>query len=208
MTRTILLGTTNPHKIQKLSRIVSGYFEPVRLEDTSISAELNEEGQSFESIATDKAVTFSKRYDGYAIATDGGIDIPALGSRWNKLFTRRFINRENATDFERLDAILELMKDKRGDERKMIWREAAAIAHKGKRIFSLEVDGSKGIMQESYDRRKYRPGIWLCSLWYYPQFGKNFFDLSPSELAKGEVSWDRLEKAIRTFFETGRRSDG
>lgn len=200
MTDTILLATTNPHKVQKLSRIVRGYFEPVKLTDTSISSELQEEGENFESIATEKAVVFSKRYDGYAVATDGGIDIPALGDGWNKLFTQRFINRGDATDFDRLDAIIKLMKDKRGSDRKMIWREAAAIAYKGKLLFSLEVDGSEGVMQESYDPKKYRPGIWLCSLWYYPQFGKNFFDLSSAELAKGEISWARLENAIRKFL--------
>lgn len=207
MTDSILLATTNPHKVLKLSQIVRGYFIPVNLTDTDVSQELEEEGDSFKSIAQQKAVTFSRRYDGYAIATDGGIDIPALGDGWNKLFTRRFIGREDATDIDRLDAILELMKDKRASDRKMIWREAAAIAHRGKLLFSLEVDGSKGIMQESYDPQKYRPGIWLCSLWYYPNFEKNFFDLSPEELAKGEVSWSRLEQAVRKFLKERQAKD-
>ncbi len=196
----ILLATENPHKIRKLSHIVRGYFQPVRLQDTSLSRDIEEHGGTFEEIATKKAVTFSKRFGGYAIATDGGIDIPALGKGWNRLLTRRFVGRPDATDFDRLDTILELMQDKRGTDRRMVWREAAAIARNGKRLFSLEVEGSQGVMQKSYDPKKYRAGIWLCSLWYYPQFKKNFFDLSDAELAKGEVSWARLEKVIRKFL--------
>ncbi len=202
----ILLATGNPHKIKKLSHIVREYFTPTRLQDTNLPQDIVERGDTFEGIATEKAIVFSKRWGGYAIATDGGIDIPALGQRWNQLFTKRFIGRPDATDFDRLDAILELMKDKQGTDRQMVWREAVAIAHNGKRLFSLEVEGSKGIMQETYDPKKYRSGIWLCSLWYYPDFRKNFFDLSDVELAKGEVSWTRLETAVREFL-AGRQSD-
>lgn len=36
------------------------------------------------------------------------------------------------TDTDRIEGLLELMKDKRGDERKIMWREAIALAYNGK----------------------------------------------------------------------------
>lgn len=198
----ILIATGNKHKREKLSWIVDGYFKKVEFpEDLRIRIEVKEDGKTFEENAVKKAIESSKHYDGYAISTDGGILIPVLGHLWNGLKTKRFAG-EKASDLERIEKLLELMKDKKREERKMVWNEAIAIAKNGKLLFSKQVEGVEGVLQTEFDKSKYREGIWVCSVWFFPQFNKNFFDLSPKEVDKAEVSWEKLRKAAREFLNT------
>ncbi|MCL5411427.1 MAG: hypothetical protein M1150_01640 [Patescibacteria group bacterium] len=194
MERKILLATTNLHKQEKLKWVVEGLFKTV---DRPKRPCENEEGGSFEEIAKNKALEYGKDYDGFVIATDAGMEIPALGS-WNSLLTKRFVGKEDATDFDRMDTLLEITKDLK--DRSMIWKEAAAIAYKGKIIFSTTVEGARGVLQTSYDPKKYKDGIWLCSLWYFPRFKKNYFDLKDVEVDFAEISWHRIQKAVQNFF--------
>lgn len=199
----ILIGTKNPHKIKKMREMIEKYFDRIEyLADFEGKIkEAEEKGESFEEIAINKAKAYSEQYNGYVIAGDGGLEVPALGKNWNALLTKRFIGKENASDFERLDAFLELMKDKQGDERKSYWHEAIAIAKDSKKIFSAEEVSVPTIIQESYDSHKHRPGIWLCSLFYYPQYGKNFFDLTEEELEEdGEDTWRELGEKVKRFL--------
>lgn len=196
MLNKILLATNNPHKQEKLKWILGRYFKQIDLPKTSLDIE--EEGDSFEEIAKKKALEASKNYDGFTIATDGGMEIPVLRNSWNALFTKRFIGKENVTDFDRMDALLELMKDKK--DRRMRWEEAVAVAYKGRVVFSVTVEGAKGVLQTSYDKSKYKKGIWLCSLWYFPSYKKNFFDLKPDQRNFAEVSWHRIKRKIQGFF--------
>lgn len=204
---SILIGTKNPHKIKKMREMTDSYFGKIDYlaEFEGQIKEAEEKGETFEEIAINKAKAYSRQYKGYVIAGDGGLDVPSLSKNWNALLTKRFIGKDNASDFERLDAFLELMKNKKGDERKSYWHEAIAIAKDGKKIFSAEEVSVPTIIQEAYDPKKYRPGIWLCSLFYYPQYGKNFFDLTQEELEEdGEDTWwelgERVEEFLRLSF--------
>ena len=189
----IILATNNPHKKEKLSWIAEELFSPI---DMPEETDVEENGDTFEQNAQIKASTVAKKFGKFAIASDGGAFIPALGYQWNALLTRRFIGSENATDWDRIDGLLEMMKDKEGDDRKVIWREAIAISNQnGEIVFSTEVDGDTGLIQSAYDKKQYRAGIWLCTLTSYPQFGnKNFFELNEEETKEGEISWWRLKK--------------
>lgn len=198
--RRILLATGNPHKIEKLSWIVSGFFDRVdTLNDQNIELDVDESATTFLRNATQKAESYSKIIKGYAIATDGGVSIPALGENWDSLKTKRFAG-DKASDSDRVNSLLTLMAGKVGDDRAMNWREAISIAYNGKSIFSVEVEGVHGLLQEEYDPRKYKPGIWVCSVWYFPEIGKNFFDMSEQEKEYVELSWHKLYRITRSFL--------
>ena len=202
--RQILIASKNPHKIEKLNDIVSPYFEQIKtLQDLTIIDEPREDGDSFEEIARGKAKYFSLQYPEFIIATDGGMIIPALDN-WNPLYTRRFLNnldKSNKTDFQRIDELLEKAVNLKDEDRYMQWKEAVAIAKNGQILFSIEVEGGYGILQTEYNKTKYKPGIWLCSLWSHPQFGnKNFFDLSPEEIKESEISWKKIKISLDKFF--------
>lgn len=158
MKKSILLATNNPHKVEKLSWIVGGYFSVIETPKAAgVSIKVEENGKTFETNAINKAVEYSKRYHGYVIATDGGVSIPALGEEWDSLRTKRFAG-EGISDTDRIRALLDIMKEKKGEEREMNWREAIAVAKSGKLLFSTEVEGVKGVLQETFDPAKYKQG--------------------------------------------------
>ena len=195
----IILGTKNPHKKKKLKWIIDGFFSEIQELKGNIKVEEN--GESFEINAQIKAAFIAKKENSYAIATDGGVLIPSLGKNWNALLTRRFVGKDNVDDIDRINALLEIMKDKKGEERLITWKESIAIASPEKIIFSVEVDGDTGILQKTYDVKQYKEGIWLCTLWSYPQFGgRNFFDLNKEEKKYGEISWWKLKDKTRKFL--------
>lgn len=196
---TIIIGTKNPHKKEMLKWIVDDYFDEIKEFYNNI--DLEENGDSFEKNAQLKALAIAKKENAYAVATDGGVLIPSLGKNWNALLTKRFIGRVNVNDFDRINTLLEIMKDKKGGDRTITWRESIAIASPERIIFSTEVDGDTGILQETYNSKQYKEGVWLCTLTSYPQFGgKNFFDLTEEEKKYGEISWWKLREETREFL--------
>lgn len=200
----LILATGNPHKIKKLTWIFDDYFATIAPQDKSI--DIDEDGTTFRQNAEKKAIEVSRMYGCYAVATDGGVLIPALGEDWNGLFTKRFVGREDATDFDRMDALLELMKDKEGDERAIVWNEAIALANNGELLFSTQVEGDHGMVQTSYNPEQYQEGIWQCTVTCYPQFGgKNFFELSDEERKYSEISWWRLKEAVEGYYTSPQR---
>jgi XTP/dITP diphosphohydrolase len=200
MLNKILLATGNRHKKEKLSWIVKDLFSKIDdPESIGLDLDVDENGETFEENAIKKAVEFSNHYDEFVIATDGGVIIPSLKGKWDPLKTKRFVS-DDATDFERIEQLLKLLEGKTGEERTMKWVEAIAIAKSGKLLFSKQVDGIRGVAQTHYDLQKYKEGIWVCSIWFFPQFKKNFFDLSPAEMRETEISWSRLQDAVRGFF--------
>lgn len=200
MDTKILVATNNKHKRQKLTEIVDNYFSRIDCpEDIKLNVEVDENGASFLANAGIKAREYSKYYEGYTICTDGGVLIPTLKDRWNPLYTKRFAS-ENATDIDRINLLLDMMRDKQGEDRLMIWVEALAIGYRGKVIFKTQAKGVNGYLQTRFDPRQYREGIWVCSVWYFPQFQKNFFDLNEIETKKIEVHWDKLKNKTQNFI--------
>jgi XTP/dITP diphosphohydrolase len=199
----IILGTSNPHKAEKLKWIFNSYFSDIIQQDKNIDIEEN--GATFKENAEIKAIAISKLYGSYSGATDGGVLIPALGDNWNAVLTKRFIGREDVTDFDRMDALLKLMKGRMGDDRAITWNEAIAFAYNGELLFSHQVEGDRGLLQTSYNPDQYKPGIWQCTLTCYPQFdGRNFFELNEEELKYSEISWFRLKDAIDDYMKNSK----
>ena len=199
-TNTLLIATGNPHKIRKISEMFAGQKVQIQTpEQAGVVLEIDEDKITFEENATLKAVEYSKLYGGVVIATDGGMTIPSLED-WDSLRTKRFAG-ELATDEERIAQLLVRMANKKGSERRMVWREAIALAKGGKKLFSIEVQGAEGMMAASFNPKYYRPGIWVCSIWEFPQFSsKNFFELSDDEVKAAEISWGRLGDALGIYL--------
>ena len=201
MSQKILIATTNHHKIEKIKQMFDGndtLFEFYDLDDVK-KIDVEETEDSFEKNAILKAREHSKHFKGLVITTDGGVVIPSLPT-WDPLYTRRFAG-DHASDHDRIAKMLDMMRDKKDAERRMYWQEAIALCKNGKRLFSMTVQGIDGVMGRRYDPAKYKSGIWLCSIWEFPQFdGKNFFDLSEAEQKEAEISWTRLGNALYEYL--------
>lgn len=196
----ILLGTTNPAKQQALRELLAGL--PLRLVtpgELGMHSAPEEVGETHEAIARLKAQEWSLYASMLAIATDGGLVIPALGARWESRYTHRFAG-PAADDAERLRRLLELMHPYRGQQRAASWVEALAIADKGEVLASWELAGGAGVIAESAEGSSYVPGFWAFTVWHFPHLGKGYNQLSPQELDALGDHWSRLRGLVQGYF--------
>lgn len=198
---TVLLATSNPAKAAKLTWALDGLGLSLRtLRDMPPAPQPQETGATHEENAAIKAAFWSRRAGCLAVASDGGVRIPVLGDLWDALHTRRSLG-ERASDEEHIHSLLELMRPYRGEDRRVRWVEALAIAERGRVRASWQVDGDEGYLAEGFNPAQRRiPGFWVASLFYYPQFGKCYPELSPEELAQVDTSWRRLKEKVQAWF--------
>ena len=151
MDRTkILLATRNPAKQRTLRWLLEGLPLDLKTDgELGLADETPaEEGSSHEENARIKAEWYSEAAGTLAIASDGGMVIPALGNRWRSLFTHRFAG-DDANDEARLERLIDLMRPYGGDDRRAWWVEALAIADAGRIMASWQVEGAHWPAAES-----------------------------------------------------------
>ncbi len=196
----ILLGTGNPAKQHTLKWLLEGLpLSPVTPGRLGLRAAPPESGDTHEAIARAKARDWSRSASALAIASDGGLVLPALGARWDSRRTHRFAG-PAADDGQRLRGLLDLMRPYRDTEREASWIEAVAIAGRGKVLASWELQGASGVIAESPGGTDRAAGFWIFSLWYFPQFGKTYNQLSLEELEALRDHWVRLRVLVRRFL--------
>ncbi len=195
--KPILLATTNAAKLAKLRWLLGG----LDLETVAPVAPfaVPEVGTTHLKNAEDKARAWSGHFEMPAIASDGGLVIPALGERWDALLTARFAG-VAATDRDRADRLLEVMRPYRGEQRAAYWREAVAIASGGNVLVSWSVESRPGVLTEGYDATAFKPGFWAFNLWSIPEAGKTYNQMTPEEVETLEDHWGLLRNLVQHWF--------
>ena len=199
MPPAILLGTTNAAKQRQLSWLLEGtgliLKTPAELRQ---HPEVEESGPDHESNAVRKALAWSEACRGLAISSDGGLLIPALGSRWDSLVTHRFAG-PTADDHVRIEGLLELMRPYRAEERKVSWIEAVALARPGRLLSSWQVEGGMGVLLDGYDPHRMIPGFWVYSLFYFPRLRKTYGELDEKERKAVGDPWTQIKPLVQSF---------
>lgn len=197
---TILLATGNAAKQAKLRWLIDGLgFETVTPRDLGLEIDPPESGSTHQEIAASKALAWAAAAGSLAIASDGGIAIPALGPNWNSLYTRRAAG-DVPDDRARADHLVALMRGKVGAERDALKREAMAIARPGELLGAWEAGGAIGRVVERYDPAHIRDGFWLPAVLWDPRFGKVVADLTPEESDQTDNGWNALREVVRPFL--------
>ena len=197
----ILLATGNSDKQQAFRSLLNGLsFNPVTPAEIGVSASTTEDGATHEAIAIEKALAWSDAGSTLAIASDGGLVIPSLGSAWLSRHTRRFSG-PDVNDSQRVDDLVELMEPFSGEERNASWAEALAIAYKGRLIASWELLGATGEIARTRPSGPI-PEFWVFTIWNFPQLGKSYNQLTPEELLSLNDHWARLNRLVRRFFQS------
>ncbi|KKP92274.1 MAG: Non-canonical purine NTP pyrophosphatase [candidate division WS6 bacterium GW2011_GWC1_36_11] len=167
----ILIGTKNPYKSSEMEYLLTGIHDVKIhfLKDTDINLNIEEDGKSLTENAEKKAIEISKHTDMYALASDGGTDIPGLGDKWDMLKNQRTVG-ENSTDLEKVKKLLSLMNGLKGEERKVICYLSVALAYQGNIIWSTEEMNDNGYIIDTLTSEDIPLGRWMGHVWYYPQF--------------------------------------
>ena len=196
----VLLATYNPAKKERFRWLLEEL--PLGLltqEDIAEGPIVTESGASHMENAIIKAEAWSTTFEGLVVASDGGALIPILELNWNSLYTARFAG-EGIPDAARVEQLLYLLRPYVGEERRIRWIEALAIARNGRTLGCWQVEGSSGYVAEEYVSRCVVPGFWLATVWYFPHLGKQYTELTAEELRQVNDHWTQLREKVHTFF--------
>jgi XTP/dITP diphosphohydrolase len=165
--------------------------------------DFEEKGKTIQENAEIKALNWSYYTGALVLADDSGFDIPALKGKWRKELSKRNVGGDEISDEGKRRKLLELMKDLKGEEGKIIWTEAIALAHKGKLISSISLDSTRGYIVEHIDpKNKAIEGAFLSNLEYKPQFGKVYSELNDKEIEENDKEmFDRFRKFVKEKIE-------
>ena len=195
----ILLATGNRDKQAEFRRLLLGLpFNPVTPAEAALTGVPDEQGDTHEAIARDKAVQWSRAASMLSIASDGGLVVPALGPRWESRYTHRFAG-PAADNNERLARLLELMRPYSGEDRRASWVESVAIADRGRVLVSWELSGAVGYLDEQPPDDPL-PEFWVFSVWRFPQFGAAYTQLTDTQRESIDDHWSRLRRLVRRFL--------
>ena len=196
----LLLATGNADKQRMLRWLLDGLpVRPVTPDEWGVSAAPDETGASHEAIARAKAEEWSRRAGITAIASDGGLLVPALGANWESRYTRRFAG-PAADDAERQRRLLELLRPYAGADRNAAFVEALAIAANGRTIASWAVCGATGRIVDTLDdagNPTDGSGFWVFPIWYFAEYGRTYDRLSDAERAALGDHWHTLRQLVR-----------
>ena len=200
----ILLATGNADKQRMLRWLLDGLpVRPVTPAQRSVSADPDESGATHQAIAKSKAAAWSRAAGGImAIASDGGLLVPALGANWESRHTRRFAG-PAADDAERQRRLLELLTPYAGPDRNAAFVEALAIADNGQTIASWTVSGATGRIVASLadaGNPTDGSGFWVFPLWYFAQYGRTYDRLTAPERAALGDHWHTLRQLVQSEF--------
>ena len=197
----ILLGTGNLAKQETLRWLLDGLslrcFTPSDLGLTTVP---DETGSTHLEIACQKALQWSATTSMLVIASDGGLTVPSLGDCWESRFTHRFAG-QDASDEDRVKQLLELMKSFTGEDRKASWIESIAIADHTEVLTSWEITGADGLIANDPVEDTGIPGFWVFSIWFIPQFGKYYNQLTTFEKETINDHWGQLKRNVQAFFQ-------
>ena len=197
----ILLATGNGDKQRAFQSLLDGLrFNPVTPTEAGVAASPDEDGDNHRLIAEEKAMAWSAASAMLAIASDGGLVIPALGPAWESRHTRRFLG-PDVDDSGRVDRLLELMEPFNGADRNASWAEALAIAYKGRLLASWELLGAVGEIIRARQPGPV-PEFWAFTVWNFPKYGKTYKELTPDELESLNDHWTRLGQLVRRFLQS------
>ncbi|HEY8475343.1 MAG TPA: non-canonical purine NTP pyrophosphatase [Chloroflexota bacterium] len=197
--RPLLLASTNPRKRERLAWLVEGLGVSCAAPPADLGP--SETGSTHRANAEIKAVAWSRQVGGLALASDGGVHIPALGPRWSSVTTARAAGAPPGDDLARIAHLLALLQPYRGDERRVVWREAVALADDGRLLGSWEAEGPEGIVLESPPDRLRRPGLWVEEVWWCPALGKVLAEASLDEIERLGSAWARLRPLVRACLQ-------
>jgi XTP/dITP diphosphohydrolase len=193
--RTLLLATTNEHKLNEFRVIFRDLpFTLLSLRDLQIDLDVEETGTTFAENAILKARTYAQMADMLALADDSGLEIDALGGAPG-IYSARFAGRET-TYAERFRLLFARLQDMPLSERTARFRCAIALA---------EPSGSTRVVEGAIeglitDPPRGENGFGYDPIFLVPEFGKTTAQLAPAE--KNRISHrGRAAEAARRLLE-------
>jgi XTP/dITP diphosphohydrolase len=171
---TLLLATSNPHKLEEFRAIFSDLqLRLLSLNDLQLDIDIEETGTTFAENAELKARTYAQASGLLTLADDSGLEIDALGGMPG-VHSARYLGRETSYE-ERFREILEQLKGLPMEQRTARFHCAIALAEPSG--YTRVVEGViEGIIAES---PRGEHGFGYDPIFFLPELGKTFAELAP-----------------------------
>jgi XTP/dITP diphosphohydrolase len=172
--RTLLLATSNPHKLEEFRAIFSDMpLKLLSLNDLQLNIEVEETGITFAENAELKARTYAQSSGMLTLADDSGLEIDALGGAPG-VQSARYLGLQISYE-ERFRRILEQLKGLPMEQRTARFRCAIALAEPSG--YTRIVEGViEGVIADS---PRGKNGFGYDPIFYLPELGKTFAELAP-----------------------------
>ncbi|HEY0752611.1 MAG TPA: XTP/dITP diphosphatase [Ktedonobacteraceae bacterium] len=194
--RTLLLATTNEHKLDEFRVIFRDLpFTLLSLRDIQNDMDVEETGTTFFENAVLKAQAYARASQMLALADDSGLEIDALGGVPG-VYSARFAGRDTSYE-ERFRLILERLRDVPPAERTARFRCAIALAEPSG--YLRVVEGMiEGVITES---PRGEHGFGYDPIFLVPELGQTTAEMAPAE--KNRISHrGQAAEAARRLLES------
>ncbi|MBV9688359.1 MAG: RdgB/HAM1 family non-canonical purine NTP pyrophosphatase [Ktedonobacteraceae bacterium] len=172
--RTLLLATTNAHKIREYSALFADLpFTLLSLSTLQLDLDVEETGTTFEENATLKALAYTHASGMLSLADDSGLEVDALGGAPG-IYSARFAGADTSYE-ERFRIILEQLRGLPLAQRSARFRCVITLAdpsgyHKSAEgvLEGVIADAPRGVYGFGYD-----------PIFLVPELGKTTAELTP-----------------------------
>jgi XTP/dITP diphosphohydrolase len=193
--RTLLLATTNEHKLNEFRTIFQDLpFTLLSLRDLQIDMDVEETGTTFAENALIKAQAYAQAANMLALADDSGLEIDALGGAPG-IYSARFAGRETPYE-ERFRLILARLQDIPSSQRTARFRCAIALAEPSgdTRVVEGTIEGLIA------DSPRGENGFGYDPIFLVPGTGRTTAEMTPEE-KNGISHRGRAAEAARRLLE-------
>ena len=177
----LVLATRNRGKVAEIRELLEGFgIELLSLEDFPDVPEVAEDGETFEANARKKAGVVARCTGLPALADDSGLEVDAL-DKAPGVRSARFAG-DHATYAQNNEKLLRLMKEVPSGKRTAHFRCVLALASPDGTVQTLEDTCEGRIIEQPQGEN----GFGYDPLFFFPELGKTFAQISRSE--KGKIS--------------------
>ena len=178
---TLLLATSNPHKLEEFRTIFSDMsLRLLSLSDVQLDVDVEETGNTFAENAELKGRAYAQMSYMLTLADDSGLEIDALGGLPG-VHSARYLGRETSYE-ERFRVLLEQLKGLPLEQRSARFRCVIALAEPSRKICLVE-GIVEGVIAES---PRGTHGFGYDPIFFLPELGKTFAELEP--VVKNRIS--------------------
>jgi XTP/dITP diphosphohydrolase len=174
--RTLLLATTNRHKLQEYRAIFSDLpYKLLSLHDIQLDMDVEETGTTFQENAELKALACARASGMLSLADDSGLEIDKLGGAPG-VYSARFISPQTSYE-ERFRVIFERLQGVPFEERTARFRCVITLAEPSG--YHRSVEGTiEGVITEA---PRGNNGFGYDPIFLVPELGKTTAELAPEE---------------------------
>ena len=192
MGNRIVFATGNEGKMREIRMIMADIGIPVvSMKEAGVSADIEENGKTFEENAVIKAKTVMELTGEMAMADDSGLEIDYLGGAPG-IYSARYMGEDTPYSIKNA-ALIEKLSEAQGEERSARFVCAiACVMPDGTTLTSL------GVMEGRIDHEiKGENGFGYDPIFYLPEYGCTSAEITPEK--KNELS--HRGKALREMKE-------